>query len=179
MLLRRAAGLRCTQSSGVIRRAGRHSHGLSEPTSSLSLFCLSWMNRANKDHVGCPFPQVWRTDGRWAGRGSSGAHGPQALFLHYVPQLTQVGLGDGVIRFQFKCSEVIGFSLLQLSVEVEDRPQVHQGSRILKPKISHFRTQKSSLKLCSKVTLLVSRTPSMLLRHRFSYYKHSESAAKT
>lgn len=69
-----------------------------------------------------------------------GAHGPQALFLHDVPQLTQVGLGDGVIGFQFKCSEVIGFSFMQLPVEVEDRPQVHQSCRILKPKerVSHF-----------------------------------------
>lgn len=62
----------------------------------------------------------------------SAARCPQALFLHDVPQLTQVGLGDGVIRFQLKCPEIIGFSFLQLPVEVEDRPQVHQGCRILK-----------------------------------------------
>lgn len=66
------------------------------------------------------------------GGGRSGAHGPQALFLHDVPQLPQVGLGDGVVGLQVKRSEVIGFGLLQLAVEVEDGSQVHQGRGILK-----------------------------------------------
>lgn len=60
--------------------------------------------------------------------------GPQALFLHDVPQLPQVGLSDGVIRFQLKGPEVICFSVLQFPIEVQDGPQVHQGSRILKTK---------------------------------------------
>lgn len=63
--------------------------------------------------------------------GGSGAHGPQALFLHDVPQLAQVGLGDAVVGFQVKRAEVIGFGFLQLPVEVEDGSQVHQGRGIL------------------------------------------------
>lgn len=65
---------------------------------------------------------------------SSRSGGPQALFLHDVPQLTQVGLSDGVIGFQLKGPEVICFSVLQFPVEVQNRSQVHQGSRILKTK---------------------------------------------
>lgn len=76
------------------------------------------------------------------GGGRSGAHGPQALFLHDVPQLAQVGLGDGVIGLQIERSEVIGFGFLQLAVEVEDGSQVHQGRGILKArgggKVSSF-----------------------------------------
>lgn len=64
--------------------------------------------------------------------GGSRAHGPQALFLHDVPQLAQVGLGDAVVGFQIKRSEVIGFGFLQLPIEVEDGSQVHQGRGILK-----------------------------------------------
>lgn len=52
---------------------------------------------------------------------SSRSGGPQALFLHNVPQLTQVGLSDGVIGFQVKGPEVICFSVLQFPVEVQDR----------------------------------------------------------
>lgn len=72
MLLKKAAGLRCMQSSGVIRRAVWHSHGLSEQTSSLSLFHLSWMRRANEERVGRSFPPGlayrWQVGGRagWA-----------------------------------------------------------------------------------------------------------------
>lgn len=65
---------------------------------------------------------------------SSRSGGPQALFLHDVPQLAQVGLSDGVIGFQLKGPEVICFSVLQFPVEVQDGSQVHQGSRILKTK---------------------------------------------
>lgn len=99
MILRKAAGLRCMRSSGVIRRAVWYSHGLCEQTFSLSLFHLSWMRRANEEHVGCPFPRSGVQMASRRGLLSSGACGPQALFLHDVPQLTQIGLGDGIIWF--------------------------------------------------------------------------------
>lgn len=110
----------------------------------------SFPTRATEERVGSSFfsppprPGVQMAGKR--GEVRLGARGPQALFLHDVPQLTQVGLGDGVIGFQFKCSEVIGFSFMQLPVKVEDRPQVHQGCRILKPKerVSHFSTHLAS-----------------------------------
>lgn len=66
-------------------------------------------------------PAVWRADGVQ----KSGAGSPQALLHHDVPQLAQVGLGDGVVRLQLQRSQVIGFSVLQLPVEVEDGSQVH------------------------------------------------------
>lgn len=108
-----------------MRRAARHRPALSKQTSALILFHLPW----TRSVPAFLSSQVWRSDGRSAG---SGARGPQAPFLHDVPQLPQVGLGDAVVWFQSERSEVIGFGFLQLPVEVEDRPQVHQGGRILK-----------------------------------------------
>lgn len=64
--------------------------------------------------------------------------GPQALFLHDVPQLTQVGLSDGVVGFQLQGPEVICFGVLQFAVEVQDGSQVHQGSRILERANNRF-----------------------------------------
>lgn len=75
-----------------------------------------------------------KTDGRSTDTRSSGAHGPQALFLHDVPQLTQVGLRDAVVGFELQRSEVISLCFLKLPIEVKDCPQVHQGCRILKKK---------------------------------------------
>lgn len=85
----------------------------------------------NEELVGSPLPRLayrWQIGELLL----SGARGPQALFLHDVPQLAQVGLGDDVIGFQVQRSEVIGFCLLQFPIEVENRPQVHQGGRVLK-----------------------------------------------
>lgn len=70
----------------------------------------------------------------WAGREISGTRGPQALLLHDVPKLTQIRLGDGVVWFQLKSPEVIGFGFLQFPVEVEYRSEVHQSCRVLKQK---------------------------------------------
>lgn len=70
----------------------------------------------------------------------SRGHCPQALFLHDVPQLAQVGLGNGIVRFELQGSQVIGFSLLKFAVQMKDSTKVHQGCRVLKDrenKISH------------------------------------------
>lgn len=99
MIVRKAAGLRCMRSSGVTRRAVWYSHGLFEQTFSLSLFHPFWITGANEERVGCPFPGSGVQMASRRDLLSSGARGPQALFLHDVPQLTQIGLGDGIIWF--------------------------------------------------------------------------------
>lgn len=78
-----------------------------------------WREQMSDCRLFCLFPRglAWRE----LNTVSSRSAGPQALFLHDVPQLTQVGLSDGVIGFQLKGPEVIGFSVLQLPVEVQDR----------------------------------------------------------
>lgn len=78
---------------------------------------------------------------------SSRPGGPQALLLHDVPQLPQVGLRDGVVRFQLQGPEVISFSVLQFPVEVQDGSQVHQGSRILERANNRFRIKDSDIQL--------------------------------
>lgn len=113
-------------SSGGLRRFLR--------TNSLSEASIFLDGESKPPTAACSvfFPEAWR-DGE-LNKVSSWSGGPQALFLHDVPQLTQVGLSDGVIGFQLKGPEVICFSVLQFPVEVQDRSQVHQGSRILKTK---------------------------------------------
>lgn len=76
---RKAAGLRCMQSSGVIRRAVRHSHGLFEQTSSLSLLHPSWKRRANEECVGrlaCTWQVAWAGRDELRGWWSSGPASP-------------------------------------------------------------------------------------------------------
>ena len=56
---------------------------------------------------------------------------PEPLPLHDVPQLAQVGLGDGVVRFELQRSQVVGLGFRELPVQVEDGTEVHQSSGVL------------------------------------------------
>lgn len=57
---------------------------------------------------------------------------PESLPLHDVPQLTQVGLGNDIIRFELKRTQVVGLCLRKFPVQVEDGTEVHQSSRVLR-----------------------------------------------
>lgn len=59
--------------------------------------------------------------------------GLQALLFHDVPEFAEIGLCDDVIRFELQRPQVVGLSLLESSIEVQDGSQVHQSSRILEP----------------------------------------------
>lgn len=53
---------------------------------------------------------------------------PDSLPLHDVPQLAQVGLGNGVVRFELESSQVVRLRFWKLTVQVEDGAKVHQSS---------------------------------------------------
>ena len=65
---------------------------------------------------------------------------PEPLPLHDVPQLAQVGLGDDIIRFQLESMQVVGLRFRKLPVQVEDGPEVHQSSRVLREAKDTMRT---------------------------------------
>lgn len=75
----------------------------------------------------------------------SRSHCLQALFLHDVPQLAQVGLGNGIVRFELQGSQVIGFSLLKFAIQMKDSTKVHQGCRVLKGKEKRNITRNSQI----------------------------------
>lgn len=49
----------------------------------------------------------------------------QTLFLHDIPQFAKIGLSDDVIRFELKSKEVVFFSRLQLTVQMENGSKIH------------------------------------------------------
>lgn len=93
-----ALGLRCIRSLAVI-----------------SLFRTHPLPRPGQGEGASPNPGLEHT--WWAGL-LSGVGGPQALLLHDVPELAQVGLCDGVIWLQLQCSQVVGFGLVQFTIKV-------------------------------------------------------------
>lgn len=128
-------------SSGGLRRFLR--------TNSLSEASIFPDGQSNRPTEACSvfFPAPPNEAGSRSG-------GPQALFLHDVPQLTQVGLSDGVVGFQLQGPEVICFGVLQFAVEMQDGSQVHQGSRILERAnnrfwIKDFDVQQSDFRMCA------------------------------
>lgn len=50
---------------------------------------------------------------------------PESLPLHDVPQLSQVGLGNDIIRFELQRTQVIGLCFRKFPVQVEDGTEVH------------------------------------------------------
>lgn len=95
---------------------------------SLGAFCCpppsspsqSLLPLSSEGAAGHFFPRPAAQMAGW--RANSQPHGPEALFLHDVPQLAQVGLGDGVVWLQLQSSQVVGLRLLQLPVEMENGP---------------------------------------------------------
>lgn len=104
---------------------------------SLGAFCCpppsspsqSLLPLSSEGAAGHFFPRPAAQMAGW--RANSQPHGPEALFLHDVPQLAQVGLGDDVIRLELQRPQVVGLRLRQPPIQVEDGAQIHQGRRIL------------------------------------------------
>lgn len=56
---------------------------------------------------------------------------PESLPLHDVPKLAQVGLSDGIVRFELQCPQVVGLGFREFTIEVKDGAEVHQSRRVL------------------------------------------------
>lgn len=63
--------------------------------------------------------------------------GGEPLPLHDVPQLAQVGARDGVVGLEAQRPQIVGLGFGQLSVQVEDRAQVHERRRVLQVADGH------------------------------------------
>lgn len=52
----------------------------------------------------------------------SGLGGLQALLFHDVPQLAEIGLGDDIIWLELQSPQVVGLSLLETPIEMQNGP---------------------------------------------------------
>lgn len=52
--------------------------------------------------------------------------------MHDFPEFVQIGLRDEIVRFEPQRTQVVGFSLCKLSIEMEDGSEVHQSSSVLR-----------------------------------------------
>lgn len=58
----------------------------------------------------------------------------EPLPLHDIPQLAQVGLGNGIVRLELKSMQIVCLCLWKLPIEVQDSTKVHQSCWILEVK---------------------------------------------